>query len=176
MSQKDKWNNLRKKMRRGHHWRASTPKLDIKWGAQKLPDERGYAKQFSSMLWTEISHREILLFFPSPLKSNFIYEWIVSGLFLVTFIVGFAFNLTTGGIGTIEFLLIFIKNRKKNQRKQWFENSFERFYEIGPTLWYSSLLFFWHFLCALWLLFPSQVSLVYSRKRNQSSWFIHAGL
>ena len=116
MSQKDTWNNLRKKMCRGHHWRASTPKLDIKWGAQKLPDERGYAEQFSSMLWTEISQREILLFFPSPLKSNFIYEWIVSGLFLVTFIVGFAFNLTTGGIGTIEFPLIFLKNHKKKTK------------------------------------------------------------
>lgn len=118
MSQKDTWNNLRKKTRRGHHWRASTPKLDIKWGAQKLPDERGYAKQFSSVLSTEISHREILLFFPSPLKSNFIYERIVSGLFLVTFIVGFAFNLTTGGIGTIEFLLIFLKNHKKKSKEK----------------------------------------------------------
>lgn len=136
-------------MRRGHHWRASTPKLDIKWGAQKLPDERGYAKQFSSMLWTEISHREILLFFPSPLKSNFIYEWIVSGLFLVTFIVGFAFNLTTGGIGTIEFLLIFIKNHKKNQRKEWFEilsNGFTKLvqpYDILPR--YFSGIFYVHF-------------------------------
>ena len=161
-------------MCRGHHWRASTPKLDIKWGAQKLPDERGYAEQFSSMLWTEISQREILLFFPSPLKSNFIYEWIVSGLFLVTFIVGFAFNLTTGGIGTIEFLLIFLKNHKKKPK----EKMIWKFFRTVLRNWsrYSSSLFFWHFLCALWLLFPSLVSLVYSRKRNQSFWFIHAGL
>ena len=58
------------------------------------------------------------MFFPSPLKSNFIYERIVSGLFLVTFIVGFAFNLTTGGIGTIEFLLIFLKNHKKKSKEK----------------------------------------------------------
>lgn len=138
MSQKDTWNNLRKKTRRGHHWRASTPKLDIKWGAQKLPDERRYAKQFSSVLWTEISHREILLFFPSPLKSNFIYEWIVSGLFLVTFIVGFAFNLTTGGIGTIEFLLIFLKNHKKKPK----EKMIWKFFRTVLRNWSNLMIFF----------------------------------
>ena len=102
------------------------------------------------MLRTEIYHREILLFFPSPPKSHFIYEWIVSGLFLVTFIVGFAFNLTTGGIGTIEFLLIFLKNHKKKTKGKndlkILSNGFTKLvqpYDILPH--YFSGIFYVHF-------------------------------